>query len=143
MSNTNQNHQVTACFFNGFTSFKALTSRPLHQPMPPSDSLAGSVNAEPADENPITMSYRQLKALLTQTAEHAVSKTLNKIENTKRHLLNERFRLKHVDAAKYLGVSVNTLARKRDLWGLVHEQEGNSRYYSKASLDTFRENRSI
>lgn len=93
-------------------------------------------------ENFHIISEATLQSLLQQACEIGVQKAFVEIENHKRHLINEKYRLKHVDAAEYLKVSINTLSRNRDTWCLVHYKEGNSRFYTKKSLDLFIKNRS-
>lgn len=93
-------------------------------------------------ENFHIISEATLQSLLQQACETGVQKAFDKIENQKRHLISEKYRFKHVDAAEYLQISINTLSRNRDNWCLEHYKEGHSRFYTKKSLDLFKANRS-
>lgn len=146
MSNTKNTHYHQEVYPNPYIGATPFINKQPNKPktlVAPSLEVSGVI-PEASEENSHSLTEKHLQNLLNQAAELGAKKALNELEDNKRHLMYEKYRFSHKNAAKYLGVSARTLTRNRDLWCLDYHQEkkGSQTFYTKASLDIYIQNRS-
>ena len=84
----------------------------------------------------------ELLGFLQHAAEIGAKKAIDEFKQNRAKVLFEKFRYARKEVAQMLNITVSTLDRNYELWGLEKEKQGKYAFFSKSSVDRFIEKRS-